>query len=229
MCWVEGLMPMEGGKQSMMLPVPAVAWLVLAAGARGDAVGLWDPGGTPGNAAGPSPALLASRLETSGSSIPAWGQAVLLGHTQGRALFPRQAPRCPGSTPGCRQQHCALVPPCMAGSQGGGEQALGAPSTRKAPQAAMPWLCPTCFPPSAASCIPPCKPPAPAHGPGLPKTAAILPPFLGDQQQVPLGPGLQLQAGAAFSALPQHRHRRRRFAAALPAPGRELAPAGVAD
>lgn len=83
--------------------------------------------------------------------------------------------------------------------------------------------------PSAASCVPPCEPPAPAHGPGLPKTAAILPPFLGDQQQVPLGPGLQLQAGAAFSALPQRRHHRRRFAAALPAPGRELAPAGVAD
>lgn len=157
------------------------------AGTRGDAVGLWDPGGTPGDAAGPSPALLASGLETSGSSISAWGQAMLLGHTQGRALFPRQAPRCPGSTPGCRQQHCAQVPPCMAGSQGGGEQALGAPSTRKAPQAAMSWLCPICFPPLCSQLRSTLRAPSPCPWPWAPQNCCHPSPIPGGSTAGPPG------------------------------------------
>lgn len=59
----------------MMLTAPAVTQLVPTAGGRGDAVGLWVPGGTPGDATGSSMAPLSPGLET---SILAWSQAVLL-------------------------------------------------------------------------------------------------------------------------------------------------------
>ena len=211
----------------MMLPAPAVAWLVPAAGACGDAFGLRVPGGTPGDATGPSTALLAPRLETSGSPILAWGQAMPLGCAWGRALFPWQAPNALGAPLGAGSSTVLRYHPAWWGPRGG-KQAEGAPSTHRAPQTVMPRLCPTCFLPSVASCIPPCKPPTPACSPGLPQTAAVLPLIPGGSQQVPQA-GTVVVGRGCVCCPPQRRHRRRRFAAALPAPGWELAPAGVAD
>lgn len=147
------------------------------------------------------------------------------GSAQGDGTLP--SPGCPGSTPGCRQQHRAQVPPCMAWSPGGKSRQWVPPAPTGSPGSdtvALPYL----FSPRCSRLHPPLQAPKHCLKPWAPPNCCRPPPFLGASQQLP-GPGLQLQAGAAFAALRQCRHRRRCFAAALLAPGWDPAPAGAAD
>lgn len=87
-------------------------------------------------------------------------------------LCPQQAPSALGAPPSAGSCLVLRYHPAWQGS-GEEKQAVGAPSTHRAPQAVMLWLCPTYFLLPAANCIPPCQ--LPNHCPGLPQTAAILP------------------------------------------------------
>lgn len=72
-----------------MLTAPAVTQLIPTAGGCGDAVGLWVPGDTLGDATGPSMASLSPGMET---SILAWSQAVLLSCVHSKPLLPWEHP-----------------------------------------------------------------------------------------------------------------------------------------
>lgn len=181
--------------------------------------------GTPlGMLLGPSMALLAPRLETSGSSIPEWGRAVPLGCARGRTLFPWQALAALGAALGAGSSTVLGYHPAQRGPGVGESRQWVPPAPAELPrqrcQSSALLVCSPLLPATSRPARPQPLPSAPncCHPPPLP----------GGSQQVP-GLGLQLEAGAAFAAFPWHRHHSRRFAAALPAPGWELAPAGAAD
>lgn len=143
-------------------------------------------------------------------------------------MGPLPSSGCPGSTPGCRQQHHAWVPPCMAGSWRG-EQTVGAPRQQcRGSTLLVPSLLQSAAPHPAS----PQPLPATLGSPKLPLSPHSWEVTAGSHRQGP-----RLQPGAAFAALPQHRRHRQRFAAALPAPrpgagaswGGRLAGSGCAD
>lgn len=114
---------------------------------------------------------------------------------QGEGTLP--SPGCPGSTPGCRQQCCARVPPCMSGSQGGGEQAVGVPNTHRLPRQrrnGSALLVSSPLQPAAS------HPASPQLQPWAPPNCCCPPPLLGDHSRSP-GPGLRLQAGATVAGI----------------------------
>lgn len=82
------------------------------------------------------------------------------------------SPGCPGNTPGCRQQCCARVPPCMSGSRGEESRQWVSPARTGSPGSdamALPYL----FPPLCSQLHPTLQ--APSCGPGFPQTAAVHP------------------------------------------------------
>lgn len=171
---------------------------------------------------GPSMAPLAPRLETSVSSIPERGQAVPLGCA--RTLFLCK-PWLPWEQPWVQAAALRLGTTPGSGVLGWGRTGSGYLQRPQSSPGSDALALPCLFAPLCSQPHPALRGPNPCP---RPQTAAILPLVPGGSQQVP-GLGLQLETGAAFAAFPWHRHHRRRFAAALAAPGRELAPAGAAD
>lgn len=151
-----------------MLTAPAVTQLVPTARACGDAVGLWVPGGPPGDAAGPSMASLSPGMET---SILAWSQAVLLSCVHSKPHLPWEHPPV---------QAAAL---CSDITQHG--RVLGKKSRQWVPQhpqgspgsdaVALPYL----FSPACCQLHPTL--PASKSLPWAPPNCCHPPPFLGDQ------------------------------------------------
>lgn len=192
-----------------MLPAPAVAWLVPSARARGDAVGLWVPGGTLGDAAGPSMAPLAPRLETFGSSIPVWGQAMPPGYARGTAVSaavpgmtgPCQAPSALGAPLGAGSSTVLRGHPAWQGSWGGKERAVGVPSTHRLPRQRCHGSALLVFSSLQPAASHPASP-QPLHAAlGSPKMLPPTPPFLGDHSRSP-GRGCGCRQGLRLPPFP---------------------------
>lgn len=133
---------------------------------------------------------------------------------------------CPGSTPGCRQQHRAWVPPCMVGFWGvSGQWVPPAPTGFPGSDAvALPYL----FPPFCSQLHPTLRAPNPC----LPPWAAPncrYPPVSGRSQEVPPGRGHVYRQGLCLLPLPGTGITGGALQLLCQLHGWEPAPAGAAD